>query len=116
MSAAAQSAPVTEDVLTICRLPAGIQPDAPFRLLVSAREGPPFAGSRTGRTLRLTWHLLSALPRGALPGTVSAVFTPAGTRGNGPRGPGAGPAAARMRHRHLAFAAACRMGRHAVGG
>lgn len=121
MSAAAQSAPVTEHVLTICRLPAGIQPDAPFRMLVSAREDPPFAGSRTGRTLRLTWHLLSALPRGALPGTVSAVFTP-GRRGlpgrvaMAPRWPGAGPAAARMRHRHLAFAAACRMGRHAAGG
>ena len=115
MSAAAQSSPVTEHVLTICRLSAGIKPDAPVRLLVSAREDPPFAGPRTGRTLRLTWHLLSALPRGALPGTVSAVFTP-GTRGNGPRGPGAGPAAARMRHRHLAFAAACRMGRHAAGG
>ncbi|MXP61713.1 GNAT family N-acetyltransferase [Pantoea sp. Taur] len=80
MSAAAQSAPVTEHVLTICRLSAGIKPDAPVRLLVSAREDPPFAGPRTGRTLRLTWHLLSALPRGALPGTVSAVFTP-GRRG-----------------------------------
>ncbi|WP_153012380.1 hypothetical protein, partial [Type-E symbiont of Plautia stali] len=60
MSAAAQSAPVTEHVLTIRRLPAGIQPDAPVRLLVSAREDPPFAGPRTGRTLRLTWHLPAA--------------------------------------------------------
>ncbi len=48
MSAAAQSAPVTEHVLTICRLPAGIQPDAPFRMLVSAREDPPFAGPEPG--------------------------------------------------------------------
>lgn len=80
MTAAPNSAPVTEHVLTIRRLPAGILPDAPVRLLVSVREDPPFAGPRTGRTLRLTWHLLSALPRGALPGTVSAVFTP-GRRG-----------------------------------
>lgn len=99
MTAASNSAPVTEHVLTIRRLPAGILPDTPVRLLVSAREDPPFAGPRTGRTLRLTWHLLSALPRGA-----------------GTRRPGAGAAAARMRYRHLAFAAACRMGRHAAGG
>ncbi|MBK0127411.1 hypothetical protein IAE30_27070 [Pantoea sp. S61] len=37
MSAAPQSAPVTEQLLTIRRLPAGIQPDAPVHLLVSAR-------------------------------------------------------------------------------
>lgn len=80
MTAAPNSAPVKEHVLTIRRLPAGILPDTPVRLLVSAREDPPFAGPRTGRTLRLTWHLLSALPRGVLPGTVSAVFTP-GRRG-----------------------------------
>lgn len=76
MTAAPNSAPVTEHVLTVRRLPAGILPDTPVRLLVSARQDPPFAGPRTGRTLRLTWHLLSALPRGVLPGTVSAVFTP----------------------------------------
>lgn len=80
MPAASNSAPVTEHVLTICRLTVGLLPDTPIRLLVSVREDPPFAGPRTGRTLRLTWHLLSALPRGVLSGTVSAVFTP-GQRG-----------------------------------
>jgi GNAT superfamily N-acetyltransferase len=80
MTAAPNSAPVTEHVLTIRRLPAGLLLDTPVRLLVFVREDPPFAGPRTGRTLRLTWHVLSALPRGVLPGTVSAVFTP-GRRG-----------------------------------
>ncbi|KJV25369.1 N-acetyltransferase [Pantoea sp. SM3] len=78
MNAATKSASFTEHVLTVRRLHGGIKPDAPVSLLVSACEDTVAAvwPQRVVRTLRLTWHVLSPLPRGILPGTVSAVFTP----------------------------------------